>query len=67
VDARSLGLEEKQFGHRCSACNGSGSLTLDTSFLPAAHVPCEVCRGSMAEPRAAHALPELRAPCEALL
>jgi excinuclease ABC subunit A len=67
ADARSLGLKEEPLGHRCSACNGSGLLTLDVSFLPAVHVPCEVCRGSGCLPGAWEvrlrglALPELLA------
>jgi excinuclease ABC subunit A len=50
--ARALGLGEEAFGHRCSACNGRGFVTLDMSFLPAVHVPCEVCRGSGCLPEA---------------
>ena len=65
ADAQALGLKAEQFGHRCSACNGRGSLMLDMSFLPAVHVPCEVCRGSGCQPEAWEvrlrglALPEL--------
>ena len=46
ADAQALGLKAEHFGRSCSACNGRGALTLDMGFLPAVHVPCEVCRGS---------------------
>jgi excinuclease ABC subunit A len=45
-DARMLGLEAKDLGARCSACNGSGATKLDMGFLPGVHVSCEICRGT---------------------
>ena len=45
-DARALGLDEEQLSKRCSVCGGSGALTLDMTFLPDVHVPCETCRGT---------------------
>jgi excinuclease ABC subunit A len=67
ADAQALGLKEQHFGRSCSACDGRGTLTLDMSFLPAVHVPCEVCQGSGCLPEAWEvrlrglALPELLA------
>jgi excinuclease ABC subunit A len=45
-DARALGLTEDQLSARCSACGGSGVITLDMAFLPDLHIPCETCRGT---------------------
>lgn len=45
-DAISLGLTEVQLSTRCSACGGSGVITLDMAFLPDVHIPCETCRGT---------------------
>ncbi len=46
ADAHALGLDEARLARRCSVCGGSGRLTLDMTFLPDVHVPCETCRGS---------------------
>ena len=51
-DAQALGLGEAQLAARCSACGGSGVLTLDMGFLPDVHVPCETCRGTGLLPEA---------------
>jgi excinuclease ABC subunit A len=45
-DAAALGLDEARLAERCSACGGSGVLTMDMAFLPDVRVPCETCRGS---------------------
>jgi excinuclease ABC subunit A len=45
-DALSLGLTQDQLSSRCSACGGSGVITLDMAFLPDVHIPCETCRGT---------------------
>jgi excinuclease ABC subunit A len=45
-DALALGLGEEQFAARCSACGGGGILSLDMTFLPDVHMPCETCRGT---------------------
>jgi len=45
-DARSLGLDEKQLGRRCSVCNGRGTIATDMGFLPDVHAPCETCRST---------------------
>jgi excinuclease ABC subunit A len=45
-DARALGLTLEQLSSRCSACGGSGVITLDMAFLPDVHIPCETCRGT---------------------
>jgi excinuclease ABC subunit A len=45
-DAIALGLSETQLAQRCSACGGSGLLTLDMAFLPDVQVVCETCRGT---------------------
>jgi excinuclease ABC subunit A len=45
-DAQALGLSVAQLAQRCSACGGSGLLTLDMAFLPDVHVACETCRGT---------------------
>lgn len=46
AEAQALGLNEAGLTKRCSACDGRGRLTLDMTFLPDVHVPCETCRGS---------------------
>ena len=51
-DARILGLDARTLGQHCSACHGRGALTLDMSFLPSVHVPCETCRGTGYRPEA---------------
>ena len=51
-DAAALGLDEGALAQRCSACGGSGVLTLDMAFLPDVHVPCETCQGSGCRPEA---------------
>ena len=51
-DAQALGISEAQLAARCSACGGSGVLTLDMAFLPDVHVPCETCRGTGLLPEA---------------
>jgi excinuclease ABC subunit A len=45
-DALALGLTLDQLSSRCSACGGSGLITLDMAFLPDVHLPCETCRGT---------------------
>jgi excinuclease ABC subunit A len=50
--AQALGLGEAQLAAGCSACGGSGVLTLDMAFLPDVHVPCETCRGTGQRPEA---------------
>ena len=45
-EAQVRGLSEDRLAERCSACDGRGRLTLDMTFLPDVHVPCETCRGS---------------------
>jgi excinuclease ABC subunit A len=45
-DALALGLREEQLAARCSACGGSGILSLDMTFLPDVHMPCETCCGT---------------------
>ncbi len=46
ADALALGLSEEQLAARCSVCEGRGMLSLDMTFLPDMHVPCETCRGT---------------------
>ncbi len=45
-EAQIRGLDERRLAERCSVCDGRGRLTLDMTFLPDVHVPCETCRGS---------------------
>jgi excinuclease ABC subunit A len=45
-DAQALGLGLEQLSARCSVCAGRGVLTLDMTFLPDVHIPCETCRGA---------------------
>jgi excinuclease ABC subunit A len=45
-DARALGLGENQLSRSCSACGGSGVISLDMTFLPDVRVLCETCQGS---------------------
>ena len=33
-------------GGRCEACQGDGTLKIETNFLPDVYVPCEVCDGA---------------------
>jgi excinuclease ABC subunit A len=64
-DARSLGLDARALGQRCSACGGGGSVKLEMGFLPDVRTPCEVCQGTGYRPEAWEvrscglALPEL--------
>jgi len=51
-DAQALEISEAQLTAHCSACGGSGVLTLDMAFLPDVHVPCETCRGTGLLPEA---------------
>ena len=51
-DARALGFTEEQLSARCSACGGSGVITLDMAFLPDVRLPCETCRGTGYQPEA---------------
>jgi excinuclease ABC subunit A len=46
ADARALGLSEEQLTARCSSCGGRGVISLDMTFLPDVHLPCETCRGT---------------------
>jgi excinuclease ABC subunit A len=46
ADARALGLTEEQLAARCSSCGGRGIISLDMTFLPDVHLPCETCRGT---------------------
>ncbi|MHB9033059.1 MAG: excinuclease ABC subunit UvrA [Anaerolineae bacterium] len=65
ADAQGLGLAETGFARACTACFGQGTTRIDLGFLPAAHSPCEVCRGTGFLPEAWEvrlkglALPEL--------
>jgi excinuclease ABC subunit A len=45
-EAKALGITEEQLSERCSTCGGSGIITLDMTFLPDVHSPCETCQGS---------------------
>jgi excinuclease ABC subunit A len=45
-DAAALGLSIDALSRRCTTCNGSGMLSLDMSFLPDVHLPCETCQGT---------------------
>ena len=45
-EAQALGLPAGQLTARCSTCGGRGVITLDMTFLPDLHLPCEACRGS---------------------
>jgi excinuclease ABC subunit A len=45
-EARALGVMEEQLERACSACRGSGVISLDMDFLPTVHLPCEACQGS---------------------
>lgn len=64
-DAHALGIDESLLSTPCSACNGSGILTVDMGFLPDIHTPCETCKGTGFTPDAwdirvnGYALPEL--------
>jgi excinuclease ABC subunit A len=66
-DAIALGIDEKSFAGRCSACKGKGYTKLDMGFLPAVRVACETCRGTGCPPEVwdillhGVALPELYA------
>jgi excinuclease ABC subunit A len=51
-DAQALGLDKAQLSHRCSACKGRGSVTVDMHFLPSISTPCELCRGTGLLPEA---------------
>ena len=44
--AKEEGLGLGAFNPNCSACGGSGQITLDMAFLPDLHVPCEICSGT---------------------
>ena len=45
-DAQILGIGEDQLTASCSACGGQGMITLDMTFLPNLHIPCETCHGT---------------------
>jgi excinuclease ABC subunit A len=45
-DAISLDLSVEDLASKCSACGGSGLISLDMGFLPDSTGPCEVCRGT---------------------
>jgi excinuclease ABC subunit A len=51
-DARALGLDEKELGRRCTACNGTGVIRTDMGFLPEVTVVCETCGGTGYRPEA---------------
>ncbi|MFW9827828.1 MAG: ATP-binding cassette domain-containing protein [Candidatus Thorarchaeota archaeon] len=46
VDAKVLGLKEKDLKNRCSSCNGRGYIKQDMNFLPDIIEICEICKGS---------------------
>ena len=41
----SFNVPAKNGGGRCETCQGQGTLTIEMSFLPDVHVPCESCDG----------------------
>jgi excinuclease ABC subunit A len=45
-EAQARGLNAQTIAPRCSACRGAGVLTLEMTFLPAVHAPCDACGGS---------------------
>jgi excinuclease ABC subunit A len=45
-DAHALDLPAGALARGCAACNGSGVLHLDMSFLPDVHLTCETCQGT---------------------
>ena len=65
LEAKALGLTEEQLYGHCSACRGSGMISLDMAFLPDVHLPCETCRGTGYQAEAwevrvmGHSLPEV--------
>ncbi|NLF24513.1 MAG: excinuclease ABC subunit UvrA [Deltaproteobacteria bacterium] len=50
IDAKSRGWSASFFSYnsgqgRCPNCKGRGDIKLEMSFLPEAHMPCEICHG----------------------
>jgi excinuclease ABC subunit A len=45
-EAQARELSQEKLAERCSVCDGRGRLTLDMTFLPDVHIPCETCRGT---------------------
>lgn len=41
----SFNVPARNGGGRCESCQGQGTLTIEMSFLPDVHVPCEGCDG----------------------
>lgn len=51
-DARSLGLDARDLGRRCSACKGRGYIRTEMGFLPDIQTPCETCSSTGYHPEA---------------
>jgi excinuclease ABC subunit A len=64
-EARSLGLDVKKLGKRCSVCRGTGTIRVDMGFLPDIYTECETCKGTGYSPEAwdvrlhGYSLPEI--------
>lgn len=41
----SFNVPSRNGGGRCDDCDGQGTLTIEMSFLPDVHVPCDKCNG----------------------
>ncbi|NHJ40943.1 MAG: ATP-binding cassette domain-containing protein [Asgard group archaeon] len=46
ADADILGITEKHYKKRCSACKGDGRLGMDMGFLPTVYSTCDICKGT---------------------
>jgi excinuclease ABC subunit A len=51
-DAQALGLNDLEFGARCSSCYGWGYTRIKMGFLPDEYVECEACKTSGFSPEA---------------